>query len=393
MKIAYINPDLGIRIEGEKGAAAHMRGLIATFESAGHDVDYAAPTADTQPDAIFAPEPGLFEGLPAVSNKRVTRALRHIWANAGVEQALLKAFGAAPPDLIYERYGPFAVAGGIVAKALGIPHILEVNSPLAREGAQYRNQALGDAAEALELCAFENTGAIVAVSDELKSELIEYGVPAQRIHVIPNGVNCDMFSPSGPKEVLPEISGPTFGFVGGLRPWHGIADMVTAFRSVAERLNARLLVIGDGPERTHIEDLTRDLPERVIHMGAVSHNRIPPLMRTVDIALAPYPTLDRFYYSPLKILEYMAAGRAVIASDIGQVGQLISDGKTGRLVPSGNPDELARVMLELGSDPHECSRLGNAAARVAKTEHDWSQRAEQIIRIARSLTSAQAKEA
>ena len=136
MHIAYLNPDLGIRIDGEKGAAAHMRGLIGAFEAFEHEVTYVAPTAVEVVGSVPAPEPGLFDGIEAHAPKRVARALRHIWANAGVEHALLSRFQQRPPDLIYERYGPFAVAGGIVAKRLGVPHILEVNSPLAREGAE-----------------------------------------------------------------------------------------------------------------------------------------------------------------------------------------------------------------------------------------------------------------
>lgn len=385
MRICYINPDLGIDRAGTKGAAAHVRGLIAAFESHGHTVDYLSPTAAAAAGEVAAPEPQLFHGLPRAVDKRVARALRHIWANAGVEAALERHCADVAPDLIYERYGPFAVAGALTAARLKIPHVLEVNAPLAREGAMYRNQALGDAAQALELGAFSATGRIVAVSEELKRELVAEGVRAGKIKVVPNGVDTGMF-PDGLSPSLPDPRGRlTFGFIGGLRPWHGVADMATAFEQVAEALDARLLVIGDGPERPVLEALSARLPDRVVLTGAVSHDAAPGLLRSVDIALAPYPRIEGFYYSPLKILEYLAAGCAVIASDIGQTPLLLDKGKTGLLTEAGNPGALAEAMARLATDTKLRASLSAKARKAALARHDWRHRAGDILRIADKL--------
>jgi glycosyltransferase involved in cell wall biosynthesis len=201
--------------------------------------------------------------------------------------------------------------------------------------------------------------------------------------VLPNGVDTALFAEAEPApRGDPRL---TFGFVGGLRPWHGIGDMAAAFDRVAEALDARLLVIGDGPERARLDALRDRHPDRVAVTGAVPQAEVPPLLRSVDVALAPYPATERFYFSPLKVLEYMAAGRAVIGSRIGQVGELIEDGRTGLLVPPGDAEALAGAMRRLAADPALRRCLGQAAAAEARERHDWSRRAQEILRIAGEL--------
>lgn len=383
MRVLVLSQDLGIPFDGVKGASAHLRSIVAGFREAGHTVSLLSPAAGPGDEVLHAVAlPGLGEGLGARVPKRVARALRHIWANTAVEAALERAVAEARPDLIYERYGPFAVAGGIVARRHDIPHILEVNAPLAREGALYRNQALGEAASALEASAFDTAGAILAISTELRDELVADGAEAGRIHVVPNGFDAARFRPA-PVGVEAPV---TFGFVGGLRAWHGIADMAEAFRRVVAReFDCRLLVVGVGPEEGRLRALAAELPGRVTLTGAVAHDEVPGLLRRIDVALAPYPSLERFYYSPLKILEYMGAGRAIVASRIGQVGELLADGETALTVPPGDAAGLAEAMARLAGDAGFRSRLGARAAEVAHREHGWASRIGRIVAIARDL--------
>ncbi len=382
MKILCLSQDLGIPIDGTKGASAHLRSIVAGFREAGHAVTFLSPTVETEDETRRAISlPGLADGLGPRVQKRIARALRHIWANAGVEATLERAVAEERPDLIYERYGPFAVAGGIVARRNGIPHILEVNAPLAREGAEYRNQALGEAATALEASAFDTAGAILPVSTALRDELVANGVASEKIHVVPNGFDTARFRPAP----LNANGAVTFGFVGGLRPWHGIADMAEAFHRVARRADCRLLVIGTGPEEERLRALAHELPGRVELAGAVPHDAVPGLLRRIDVALAPYPPIERFYYSPLKLLEYMGAGRAIIASRIGQVEELLTEGETALTVPPGDVPALAEAMLRLAADPSHAARLGARAAEIAHRRHGWDERIGRIVTIARGL--------
>jgi glycosyltransferase involved in cell wall biosynthesis len=112
---------------------------------------------------------------------------------------------------------------------------------------------------------------------------------------------------------------------------------------------------------------------------AVTHEEVPRYIRSMDIAVAPYPELDRFYYSPLKVLEYMAAGRPVVASAIGQLNELIEPDRTGLLVTPGDADALTRAIAELAGDPDRREALGAAAADEVRRSHLWTHRAEQIV--------------
>lgn len=383
MRIVYLCPDLGIPLGGFKGAAAHVRGLVAAFRRAGHDVVVvsAGPADGNGLDVPVVPVtlPAVAEGLGADTEPSLRRALRHLWTNVAVEGALRETLARFRPRLLYERYGPFAVAGGTLARALDLDHVLEVNAPLAREGARYRRQAMPEVARALERDALAKARRIVAVSEPLRDELVESGVDPGRIEVVPNGVDPILFRPYGAR-IRCRLRGRfVVGFVGGLRPWHGIDALANAFRALASDPRFHLLVVGTGPERGVLEELARDLPGRVTLAGATAHRRVPAFLRVMDVVLAPYPPLERFYFSPLKVLEYMGTGRAIVASAIGQIATLIRHGETGLLVPPGDCAALADAVRRLAADERLRRRLGDRAAFVAHGEHTWDERAARIL--------------
>ncbi len=391
MRVCYLCPDLGIAPAGPKGGAAHLRGFLRALRELRHEVTlvtpYPGPTlalgGGLEVPIVSAPLPAFAAELASAADPRLGRALGHLWTNLTVERALAGLIDAQRPDLVYERYSPFAAAGTLTCRRLGVPHILEVNAPLAWEGARYRRQALGEAAEAIERVTFERAATIVAVSEELKAMLVAAGVAAAKIVVLPNGVDGELFRPDGPAYRDGLDGQVVVGFVGSLKPWHGLERLIDAFRLAAWDPRLHLLVVGDGPEARHVDGLAAELPGRVTCVGAVAHDEVPTYLRAIDIAVAPYPPLERFYYSPLKVLEYMAAGRAVVASDIGQLRALICDDVTGVRVPPGDAVALAGAIAELADDPERRDRLGSAAATAARSEHLWTQRAARALELAR----------
>lgn len=403
MRICYLCADRGIALDKRNGAATHVGSLVRAFSAAGHDIVVIAASAAGS-DALGVPvvpiaAPGISKTLSsrvkrlarandadiAQGSDRVASAVKHLWHNVAVERALEEVFAAFKPDVVYERYSPFGAAGALTARANRIPHVLEVNAPLAWEGATYRNQALGPAADLLERTAFDTTSAIVAVSGELRDALANANIDADKIEVVPNGVDTERFCPEGPAYRDGLVGKTVIGFVGSLKAWHGIAELADAFRRLSSNAALHLLVVGDGPMAEVVDSLANELPDRVTFVRAVAHDDVPAYLRAIDVALAPYPELERFYYSPLKVLEYMATGRPVVASSIGQLNDLIDDGDTGLLVPPGNVPAIVDAVMRLANDEDLRRRLGTRAAELARREFTWGQRASQIADIARGV--------
>jgi len=252
-----------------------------------------------------------------------------------------------------------------------------------------------------------------------------------KVHVMPNGVNPDLFRPrvgergfrsaaashtarrekssatvraggrSGLKLAHPEQDprGPVLGFVGGLRPWHGVEVLPALLARLAERRpTVRLVIAGDGPLRGQLERefKQRRLAKRVVFKGTVSHEEIPAVIRQFDIALAPYPKHDHaFYFSPLKLFEYMACGAPVVAANVGQISKVVGDGTTGLLYPAGNLRELIVRCERLLSNPQLCESIGRAAAKLVRRKFTWANNAARVVKLARNLkrTTRRARQA
>jgi len=386
MRIAYLCADHGIPLDGTKGGSAHVRGLVRALCRSGHQVRVLATSpgaADRLAGAAVLPiaTSGVVGFLAHCEDVRVGRALRHVLGNDAAYDRLTTELARWPADVVYERYSPFGFAGGAAAADLGIPHVLEVNASLAEEGARYRGQALQDASRTLEDLAFRSSSLVLPVSRDLRRQVIGRGVDAQRVVVVPNGVDGELFTPAGPRALAELEPRCVVGFVGSLKPWHGIELLVDAFRRVASDPRFHLLVIGDGPRAKLIRSVADELPGRVTWLQAVPHERMPEHLRAIDIAVAPYPALERFYFSPLKVLEYMATGRAIVASRIGDIPELLEDGALGMLVEPGEPEALAAALQRLGNNARWRASLGTRAAYAAHNRHLWMHRAAEIARL------------
>lgn len=272
------------------------------------------------------------------------------------------------------------------ARSAGVPGVLEVNAPLIEEQAQYRQLFDRAGAEGAARRVFKAASVIVAVSEEVADYLGRYPETQGRVEVVANGVDADEFMPKVQRDGSP-ADGFTVGFVGSLKPWHGLPNLVAAFATVREHaLDARLLIVGDGPERARLEEIVAvgGLRDSVRLTGAVSHREVPALLATMDVAVAPYPKLENFYFSPLKVYEYMAAGLAVIASRTGQVAKLIDDGVSGLLYEPGEVGAMAAAIDRLRLAPEFRRSLGRAARAAILRGHTWEAVMQRILQITRS---------
>ncbi|MGE5698790.1 MAG: glycosyltransferase family 4 protein [Deltaproteobacteria bacterium] len=381
MRIAYVCADPGVPVFGMKGCSIHVQEVLRALIGRGARVTLFAAREGGEPVDGLA---GIaLHPLPMPSAGNLAgRERESLAANAALRTAL---DGEGPFDLVYERYSLWSFAGMEYASAAGIPGVLEVNAPLIDEQATYRGLADLHGAVRVAERAFHSAAAIVAVSQGVADYLDRFPGARGRVHVIPNGVDPGRF-PENLPPALPRARGTfTTGFVGTLKAWHGLSHLVEAFDTLhREEPGSRLLVVGTGPERDRLaEDLTRrGLAPAATLTGAVRPEEIPGLLASMDAAVAPYPRREDFYFSPLKVFEYMAAGLPVAASRIGQIERLIRDGEDGILLPPGDSDALASALLRLARDPSLRARLGRAARERARKEFSWATVAERILRAA-----------
>jgi glycosyltransferase involved in cell wall biosynthesis len=381
MRIAYVCADPGVPVFGRKGCSIHVQELIRAFLRRGAQVDlFAANHAGAPPPGLENVRlhrlPALPKGDPAARERGGLRA----------NQSLRTALAAAGTfDLIYERYALWSFAAQEYAQSTGSPGLLEVNAPLIGEQQLYRGLVdLAGAARTTARCMRAAT-AVAAVSEEVADYAAGFGVARERVHVLPNGVDPARFPPGRPA-ALPAPDGVfTVGFVGTLKPWHGLPALIAACDKLARsQVPLRLLIVGDGPERAALEaDLAaRGCCDIAYCTGAVAPEQIAGLLASMDVAVAPYPQLDQFYFSPLKLFEYMAAGLPVVASRVGQVERVIRHGVTGLLCPPGDAEALALALGRLWSDPALRARLGRAAREHVCRNHTWDAVAERVLALA-----------
>jgi glycosyltransferase involved in cell wall biosynthesis len=226
------------------------------------------------------------------------------------------------------------------------------------------------------------------VSQALKDYFVGQGIDRNKLRVIPNGVDVQRFSPDVEGCWVREkhhLNGQVvLGFVGSFHYWHGVEYFSEYVRRLSDKHdNVRFLFVGDGPMRRELQQSVIDigLSEKVILPGYVRHDDIPGYVAVMDIALAPYPPSDFFYFSPLKIFEYMAAGKPTVASDIGQISELIEDGKTGMLYQAGDLDTLISKSSELIDNANLRTNMGTAARQASCEKYSWAANAREIIQL------------
>lgn len=375
MRAAFVCADLGVPVFGAKGCSVHVQELLRALVARGVAIElFAARLGGTRPSGL---EPVIVHPLPKVGGGEA--AAREL-ALCDLDQVIGARLRAAGPfDFVYERHALFAAAAMEYAREARVPGLLEVNAPLVEEQERHRTLVHRGLAEAARARAFAAARVLLPVSAELGAWIERDFAVDAAICVAPNGVDVARFAAATARRTGDSF---TLGFVGGLRPWHGLADLAAIFARVRRDVpEAQLLVVGDGPGR---EALVADLEARgVAHaarlVGAVAPDAVPAFVAAMDVALAPYPLLGDFYFSPLKVFEYMGAGRAVVASRIGQIASLVRDGETGRLYEPGDIEGAARAVVELARDGALRMRLGAAAQALALEQYTWDAVAGRIL--------------
>jgi glycosyltransferase involved in cell wall biosynthesis len=324
---------------------------------------------------------------------RVPRSFKAIPASAalGGDLALVTAaLGAARrADVVYQRHSRFSLAGALLARLAGRPLFLEYNGPESFFRERWQPTPLAGRLAACEEAALRAATRIVVVSSVDRDSLLGRGIEDGRIVLNPNGVDPDRFARGGGPEIRRNLGLPpenvVVGFVGSFGPWHGAPVLARAFVRVAGTVPAaRLLLVGAGPELDEVRRTITEagLDDRAVYTGLVNPGDVPRYLDACDVLASPHVQLpggERFFGSPTKLYEYMAAGKAIAASRLEQIGEVLDHERSALLVEPGDIEGLAGALVRLAGDADLRARLGSEARRDAEARHTWRANAERLV--------------
>ena len=368
MRILYSH-----RVHSRDGQSVHIDELVKALRRAGHDVRVAGPALYERAD--FGSESRLVPMLRRFVPSALFEIIELLYSLPGLVQAWRTCRGFVP-ELIYERYNLFYFCGTLLKYWFRIPLYLEVNSPLAAERTRFGRLRLRALAARCERALWRSADRVFVVTTALGDIVAAAGVDRNRIVVTPNGIDLAAFT-AAPYRASPGAP-VTLGFIGFVREWHGVDAVITGLASERTSPPLRFIIAGDGPARPALERQAAALgvTDLVEFIGLQPRNHVPQLIASFDIALQPRAVS---YASPLKLFEYMACGRAIVAPDQPNIREILDDNETGVLFDPDAPGALWRAVRDLAADPVRRERLGRRArARLEERDYTWAGNAARI---------------
>ncbi|MCA9743080.1 glycosyltransferase family 4 protein [candidate division KSB1 bacterium] len=393
MKITYFNYVWDI--EGiSAGAATKAREIIGGLNRHGHETSLIWRTP--QPNGHVTVSDKVRSSLKPKLQKYLhepKKLVRNV-PNLMQEWRILKN---EKPDILFARLELYNVTAALLSKMLSVPLAIEADCPVSYEHKNFYGKAyqhIGNLSEKLELQTLHSADAVIAISTILKNYYVEQGIAAEKIHVIPNGADPEKFAPRPkPAELVKayDLNGKTvIGWIGALVGWSGIEKMLSMARQILQSdRQAAFMMVGGGDNQALFQKELQagEFADRVILPGSVPHEAVGDYLACMDIVLAPYPKLPFWYASSMKIFEYMAAGKALISSAVGQVNEVIQDGQNGLLYDPDNAEELTEKVKTLLKDEALRQRLGEQARSDLLANYTWSHHAKQIAEIFQEIVA------
>ena len=412
--VLYLKTNLGLGIV-VGGAVAHTKGILGALIKAGYSIDMVS--SDTT--RILPNDPAL--NLCHIQQPQayvLPKEMNHYLHNDHVIKGALPLFNH-PHGFIYQRMSAGNISGVVLSRGHNIPLILEYNGSevwLAKNwGSSYAFPRMADISE--EVC-LKHATLIVTVSDVLRDELIERGVEPDRIVSQPNGVNPEDFDPkkfskeqcltAREKLAIPEES-IVVTFAGTFGHWHGaevLAETVTLLARNEmpwlEEKNIHFAFIGDGAKRSNVEAIlsTSNAAGYYTMTGLVPADEIPLLLSASDILISPHVANadgTAFFGSPIKLFEYLASGRPVIASELNQITEVMgrsphistliksnnsvlpAQDQCGVMVTPENAEDLAMAIHFLIDNPKWMEGAGRNARIRAISKYTWDHTLSTIL--------------
>ena len=386
MKVLYINYS-----KSGSGSIVHTVQFFSAFQNLVPEAAAYTPLADESQAKNKSDRPGIIAGM---NQLREIRFLVAAFFRRAVDEFL--KIRAIQPDVVILRRDRY-LSSIVLCKLMKIPLILEVNGPFLEDRFMPKKHRLRCFYfwKWLETKMLDMADHITVVSAPLKKYYIDSGISAEKLSIVPNGVDISKFHPAiegGLVRQKYNLEGKfVVGFMGTFAAWHGLEfliDMLGEFtRRCAGSKKIVLLLIGTAKYNFQIpemENLT------AVVTGLVPYEKIPEYLAAVDVFVAPYPKIEPFYFSPLKIIEAMAMGLPVLASSQGQISELITDGVNGSLYPPGDKAVFLKKLEMLKENQDKRAEYGRNACKTIIKRYTWHDNAETVSRLCRRYQKVEA---
>lgn len=369
------------RILADDGMRVHLNQIVTALRERGHTVELVGPS----PSVRGAVAAGLLAKARRALPESVAELLELLY-NGIAYLRLRRAMFTFRPDILYERYNLFLLAGSWLSKRYHIPMLLEVNAPLCDERARYTGLFWRRLAQWCERRVWSQADVTLPVSGPLREILVAAGVEPARSVVIPNAVEATHREHGSQRIEERKRLGLedrlVLGFCGFIRDWHGLEWATEVLAEDGHALNLHLLVVGDGPARAALEARAAELgvDDRLTCVGSVPHERVPDYVSVFDIALQPRATA---YASPLKLLEYMGLGCAIVAPDQPNIRELVRDQHSALLFDADSRESFKSAVRRLcrNADLRQTIQAG-ARQEIVRAGRTWQDNARKIETLA-----------
>lgn len=377
MRILYVASDQ--RVPGRTGGSVHVLEVARGLAGRGHDVHVVIRRGDGGPDR---------EAEGSVVWHRIDWRPPLRFFRFRARSAVAAIATAFSPDVVIERYYNFGGEGLAVARERGIPSLLEVNSPVVDHPGSLKGW-LDGALLARPMRRYRET--LCRWATALIAPIPEIVPPFARAktEIVTWGANVDSFHPRRRSAELRRALGVPDGalaviFSGSFRPWHGVHVVEAAARTLFERSDVYFLLVGGA--------ISGDGDGfRGRRLGTIAYERMPEIVASADVGVAPYdPSRLKqlrlgFYWSPLKIFEYMASGLPTITIPRPPLTEIVREGLEGLHVAEGDPLALARALTDLAGDRALPARMGASARTRVVERYSWERHCEQVEGVLRGI--------